>query len=119
VLPSFLQLQRRLLSYPFTPLSINALLDVLLEVFCHLTPNPVTHIPICCLFCSTGIIAKLENNKSKFFKLFMQKDKSELWFFISVPNTSSSQNWSRHVGEKLLGSNSSRITPQHDKREIF
>jgi hypothetical protein len=34
-----LQLQRRLFSYPFTPLSINALLDVLLEVFCGLTPN--------------------------------------------------------------------------------
>jgi len=50
VLPSFLRLQRRLLSCPFPRISINSLVDVFLEVLCDLTPKQVTGTPICCLF---------------------------------------------------------------------
>ena len=96
VLRSVWRLQRLSLSYPSTRLSINALLDVFLEVFCHSTHKPLKDIPICCLFCrySTWLISKFEKLKCKFSKLLRKNYNCECSGFICAPNTASSQNWS-------------------------
>jgi len=91
LLPSFLQLQRRSLSYPFTNLSINALLDILLEVFCDLTHKRVMTFRYAACSAGTWLIYKLK--KANYSNCLEKSTIVSCSGFIWQPNTSSSNNW--------------------------